>query len=155
MRKTILIVNFLALCTLSLAANFVFSPVDTHAQSSPASDQQADRGASQLAPQTGDVRAGRGTYFAVVRHQGILERGSEVVGVSRYRAAYVVTFNADISKCAYTASISSHPLGGAPGTIMVATASEVGFDPRQVIVYTFNESFQSYDQDFHLIVNCS
>ena len=43
MRKTILIVNFLALCTLSLAANFVFSPIDTHAQSSQASDQQADR----------------------------------------------------------------------------------------------------------------
>ena len=68
MRKTILIVNFLVLCTLSLAANFMFSPVDTHAQSSQTSDQQSDRGASQLAPQTGDIRAGRGTYFAVVRH---------------------------------------------------------------------------------------
>lgn len=110
MRKTILIVNFLALCTLSLAANFVFSPVDTHAQSSQAAEQQADRGGSQLAPQTSDIRAGRGTYFAVVRHLGVIQ---------------------------------------------AEAAAELGFDPRQVNVYTANQTFQSFDMGFHLIVNCS
>lgn len=153
MRKTILIVNFLVLCTLSLAANFVFSPVDTHAQSSPASDQQADRGASQAAPQTGDVRAGRGTYFAVVRFNGVLVRGTEVVGVTRAGAGdYRVTFNNDISKCAYVATLSEPFYHG---VIQVEAAAERGFDPRQVNVYTANQTFQSFDMGFHLIVNCS
>lgn len=153
MRKTILIVNFLALCTLSLAANFVFSPVDTQAQSSQAAEQQADRGGSQLAPQTSDIRAGRGTYFAVVRHNGVLVRGTEVVSATRVGPGnYRVTFNSDISKCGYTATLSE------PfylGVIQVEAAAEMGFDPRQVNVYTANQTFQSYDMGFHLIVNCS
>ena len=59
MRKTILILNFLAISTLSLAANFIFSPVDTHAQSSQALEQQADREVGTLAAPTGEPRAGR------------------------------------------------------------------------------------------------
>lgn len=153
MRKTILIVNFLALCTLSLAANFLFSPVETHAQRSEATEQQADRGASQLAPQTGDVRGGRGTYFAVVRHNGFVERGSEVVDATRVGAGeYRVTFNADISKCAYVATLSE-PFY--PGVIQVESGAERGLDPRQAIVYTANQTFQSFPMGFHLIVNCS
>ena len=158
MRKRTRILSILAICTLSLAVSFMVLPVDTHAQSSQASDQQGDRGTTQLAPQTGDIRAGRGTYFAVVRFNGVFERGSGVVGLNHVWGAgkYTITFNADISKCAYTASLSTHPLGGSfSGAVSVATAAEVGFDPRQVVVYTVNESFQSADRDFHLIVNCS
>ena len=153
MRKRTLFLSFLAICALSLAANFMVSTVDTHAQSSQASDQQADRGASQLAPQTGDIRAGRGTYFAVVRHNGFLERSSGVVDVTRFRSAYVVTFNADVSQCAYTATVSVHPLGSEGGVALVAGSND-GLDPRRVLVYTLNSTLQSFDKDFHLIVNC-
>lgn len=151
MRKTILIVNFLALCMLSLAANFVFSPVDTHAQSSQAAEQQADRDASQLAPQTSDIRAGRGTYFAVVRHNGSLARGTEVVDVTHVfgSSQYTVTFNADVRKCAYTGTVSSFV--SVPGMVQVFEGPE----PRQVVVYTYGANGASGDLGFHLIVNCS
>jgi hypothetical protein len=152
MRKTILIVNFLALCTLSLAANFVFSPVDTHAQSSQASDQQADREVGPLAAPSGDVRGGRGTYFAVVNTTGQVERGTDVVGaIHTSSGEFKITFNADVSKCAYTATIMTLPFGGPNGQTTVSNAT----NPQQVIVRTFTpDGFQS-DRAFHLIVNCS
>jgi hypothetical protein len=155
MRKTILIVNFLALCTLSLAANFMFSPIDTHAQSSQAADQQADRMVGPLAAPSGDVRGGRGTYFAVINAAGEVVRGTDVVGTTHpANGHFRVIFNADVSNCAYTATIAGTPFGPFPhGQVQVAQPQ--GSDPRQVIVYTLNaDEFQS-DRAFHLIVNCS
>lgn len=153
MRKTILIVNFLALCTLSLAANFVFSPVDTHAQSSQASEQQDGREIGPLAAPTGDIRAGRGTYFAVVNSASGLERGTDVVGMLHpANGHYRVIFNADVSKCAYAATTNGTTFGPlSSGPPQVAQGS----DPRQVIVFTMSiDGFQS-DRPFHLLVNCS
>ena len=154
MRKTVLIVNFLALCTLSLVANFVFSPIDTHAQSSQALEQQADRDAGALAAPTGDVRAGRGTYFAVVNASSGVERGTDVVGALHPgNGHYRIIFNADVSKCAYTATIAGTPFGPFPNGQVQVSQSQT--DPRVVIVYTMNsDDFQS-DRAFNLIVNCS
>lgn len=153
MRKTTLIVNFLALCTLSLAANFVFSPVDTHAQNSQAPEQQADRDIGPLAAPSGDVRGGRGTYFAVVNSASEVVRGTDVVATTHpANGHYRVIFNADVSKCAYTASPMGDPFGAlATGVIQVSNA----IDPRQVIVYTLSPDGYQADRPFHLIVNCS
>ena len=151
MRKTILIVNFLALCTLSLAANFIFSPVDTHAQSSQALEQQAGREISPLAAPTGEPRAGRGTYFAFVN--GSLQHGTDVVDVSRTAPGeYRVTFGADISKCAYTANV--YTLFGPSG---LATVSNVmnGTRPQVAVVNTYTLDGFPSDRAFHLIVACS
>lgn len=155
MRKTILLVNFLAVCALSLAANFGFSPIDTHAQSSPAAEQQADREIGPLAAPSGDVRGGRGTYFAVVNSAAEVVRGTDVVGTTHpANGEFRVIFNADVSKCAYTATIAGTPFGPFPNG-QVQVAQPQGSDPRQVIVYTLNaDEFQS-DRAFHLIVNCS
>ena len=151
MRKTILILNFLAIGALSLAANFMFSPVDTHAQSSQAVEQQADREIGPLAAPTGEPRAGRGTYFAVVN--GSLQHGTDVVDVSRTAPGeFRVTFGADISKCAYTANVWT--LSGPNG---FATVSNVinGTRPQVAVVNTYSpDGFQS-DRAFHLIVACS
>lgn len=148
MRKTILIVNFLALCTLSLAANFVFSPVDTHAQSSQAEEQQADREIGSLAAPSGEPRAGRGTYFAVVNFS--LERGTDVVDVTRAGAGeFRITFGADVSKCAYTATVST--FSGPNGLATVAN----GTRPQMVVVRTYSPDGFQTDRAFHLIVNCS
>jgi hypothetical protein len=151
MRKPIVILNFLALCTLSLAANFIFSPADTHAQSAQALEQQADREVGPLAAPTGEPRAGRGTYFAVVNFT--LERGSDVIDVTRTSPGeFRVTFADDVSKCAYTASVST--TFGPNGQATVKNAIN-GTRPQSVIVNTYTpDGFQS-DRAFHLIVSCS
>ena len=155
MRKTILIVNFLALCTLSLVANFIFSPVDTHAQSSQAAEQQADREIGPLAAPTGEVRGGRGTYFAVVNSASGIDRGTDVVGALHpANGHYRVIFNADVSKCAYTATMTGTPFGPFPiGQVQVAQPQSG--DPRQVIIYTMTPDGFLSDRAFNLIVNCS
>lgn len=154
MRKTVLVINFLALCTLSLVANFVFSPIDTHAQSSHALEQQAERDAGALAAPTGDVRAGRGTYFAVVNASGEVVRGTDVVGgLHPANGHFRIIFNADVSKCGYTATITGTPFGPYPnGQVQVSQAAS---DPRQVIVYTMDSNDFQSDRAFNLLVTCS
>ncbi len=148
MRKTILILNFLALCTLSLAANFMFSPVDTHAQSSQALEQQADREIGSLAAPSGEPRAGRGTYFAVVNSS--LERGTDVVDMTRESSGeWKITFGADVSKCAYTATVAT-----TFGPVGIATVAQTS-RPQTVIVRTYAPDGFQTDRAFHLIVSCS
>jgi len=148
MRKTILIVNFLALCTLSVAANFIFSPVDTHAQSSEAWEQQADREISPLAAPSGEPRGGRGTYFAVFNSS--LERGTDVVEAVRTASGeYKITFGADVSKCAYTATVAT-----TFGPVGIATVAN-GTRPQIVLVRTYAPDGFQTDRAFHLMVNCS
>lgn len=148
MRKTILILNFLALSALSLAANFMFSPVDTHAQSAQALEQRADREIGPLAAPTGEPRAGRGTYFAVINYT--VQRGTDVVDVTRESPGeWKVTFGADVSKCAYTANIST--FSGPSG---IATVEET-VRPQTVRVRTFSPDGFQLDRAFHLIVACS
>ncbi|HEX2524300.1 MAG TPA: hypothetical protein VHP35_19480, partial [Terriglobia bacterium] len=121
--------------------------------SSQALEQQADREIGPLAAPSGEPRGGRGTYFAVVN--GSLERGTDVVATTHpANGHYRVIFNADVSKCAYTATIAGTPFGPFPNG-QVQVAQPQGSDPRQVIIYTLNaDGFQS-DRAFHLIVNCS
>ena len=150
MRKTILILNFLAISTLSVAANFIFSPVDRHAQSCQALEQQADREVGTLAAPTGEPRAGRGTYFAVVNFS--LQHGTDVLDVTRTAPGeFRVTFDDDVSKCAYTASVAT--TFGPNGQATVKNAIN-GTRPQSVIVNTYTpDGFQS-DRAFHLIVAC-
>jgi hypothetical protein len=148
MRKTILILNFLALGALSLAANFIFSPVDTHAQSSQALEQQAGRDINPLAAPTGEPRAGRGTYFAVVN--GSLQHGTDVVDVARVSSGeWQVTFGADLSKCAYTATVAT-----TFGPIGIATVEQTT-RPQVVRVRTYAPDGFQTDRAFHLMVACS
>lgn len=148
MRKTILILNFLALGTLSLAANFIFSPTDTHAQSSQAFEQQASREVGPLAAPNGEPRAGRGTYFAVVNSS--LERGTDVVDMTHLSPGeWRVTFGADVSKCAYTATVATFA-----GPVGIATVENTS-RPQAVRVRTYAPDGFPTDRAFHLIVACS
>ncbi len=93
------------------------------------------------------------TLWAVVDADGTLVRGSGAVG-SEKRATgfYLVTFNRDVSGCAYVASIGD-VFGGEIG------ASETVPPPyetlnTQVWVQSHNSTGAMLDKRFHLVVNC-
>jgi hypothetical protein len=76
------------------------------------------------------------------------------------KGGYRITFNRDVSGCAYSATVHLSGLGGEghPGEIYVARDDDSPTDPttpRQVDVITNNSSgTDSEDNQFDLIVHC-
>jgi hypothetical protein len=98
-----------------------------------------------------DVGASVVTHrFAVVTQQGTLARGSRVTAVTKLGIGqYEVTFNGDVSQCAYIATTTnaySQALG-------VFTAGG-HLSPNGVFVETKNQGGGLTDGPFHLIVSC-
>lgn len=100
------------------------------------------------------------TLWAVVNEDGTLDRGKGVTDSSRVaEGAYRITFNRNVSGCAYSATIDLSGLGeGHQGEVYVYQTLEDPSDPptpRQVDVFTFNSAgTTSDDNQFDLIVHC-
>jgi S-layer homology domain len=91
--------------------------------------------------------------FAVVNDTGTLARGRGVVSTQRLAASqYVVTFDTDITGCAYIGTV------GNPGTNLppfgfLSTALRVG-TTNAVFVLTFDNNGVLIDRNFHLEIVC-
>jgi len=93
------------------------------------------------------------SLFAVVNSNGTLNHGSNVsVTGNPSNGNYEVTFNQDVSKCAYAATLGQSSGGFAVGFI---SATRDATDVRTVDVRTIatNGTTQT-DEPFHLIVSC-
>lgn len=93
--------------------------------------------------------------FAVVRYSdGKIARGLNAVSTTPDGVgSWIVTFNSDISKCAYTGNVGLQGDSGVsePGFLTVAGASG---DPNSVYVQTFNQGGILTKMGFHLVVTC-
>jgi hypothetical protein len=93
------------------------------------------------------------TLWAVVSETGTLARGSGVVGSSEERPGeYAVTFNRNITKCAFMATV---------GTVSSAVppARFIGVDyasanPDEVFIETYGFKGENVETPFHLAVFC-
>jgi hypothetical protein len=94
------------------------------------------------------------SLFAVVAANGTLSASSGVVGNVAHTAStgiYVVSFNRDVSQCAFLATIGSRN-GGLPGDPQIAASNQTG-SPEQVVVETFIGSAAT-DRSFNVAVLC-
>jgi hypothetical protein len=107
------------------------------------------------------VPTSRAPMWVVVNSTGTIARKSpEVISAERYcsftvptclNGVYLVTFNRDVSQCAYAATIYNPQLG----LINAGPRSDSFFDPRQVQVVTSGPSGEGpRATTFHLIVTC-
>lgn len=115
-------------------------------------------GPSDLQGQQGPAGADATALWAVVDDDATLVRGSGVVHTARTafsspgEGSYQVTFDQDVSECAYQATIGSPT----PGGVMVAPLLHVivGPIPEGVAVSTSTPTGTSADRAFHLAVFC-
>ena len=93
--------------------------------------------------------------WAVVASNGTLSRGSGVSSVTHVgTGTYRVTFNQDVTNCAYVATVGSTGTGLPSEGRFVVTARESG-NPNAVAVGTLYRNGTSYeDNPFHLAVAC-
>jgi hypothetical protein len=92
--------------------------------------------------------------FAVVDHQGNLQRGLHVVSTKLLDiGVYQVIFARDIRRGVYIANAGGHGYVGIP---LPASAAVIGLasDPRGVLVYMTDPSGDPVDTGFHLLVVC-
>lgn len=100
------------------------------------------------------------TLWAVVNEDGTLDRSKGVTDSIRLaEGAYRITFNRDVSGCAYSATVDLSGLGeGHAGEVYVGRNDDSPTDPttpRQVDVATYNSSGTgSVDNQFDLTVDC-
>jgi hypothetical protein len=100
------------------------------------------------------------TLWVVVNEDGTLDRAKGVRDTDRLAAGtYRITFNRNVSGCAYSATIDLSGVGeGHAGEVYVDQTLDDPSDPpspRQVDVITFNSSgTSSSDNQFDLIVHC-
>jgi hypothetical protein len=83
--------------------------------------------------------------FADVTAAGTLTAGRGATTASNAASVYSVDFDADVSKCARTATIT----GATPGEITTSLA-----DADTVTVRTFTSAGVAADRSFHLVVTC-
>ncbi len=96
----------------------------------------------------------RRVCFAVVAANGTLAASSGVVGAVAHTTStgiYVVSFNRDVSQCAFMATIGVRN-GGLPGDPEIAANNQTGF-PEQVVVETFLGATAT-DRSFNVAVLC-
>jgi hypothetical protein len=94
------------------------------------------------------------SLFAVVAANGTLAASSGVVGAVAHTTStgiYVVSFNRDVSQCAFIATIGVRN-GGLPGDPEIAANNQTGF-PEQVVVETFLGATAT-DRSFNVAVLC-
>jgi hypothetical protein len=98
----------------------------------------------------------KGVLFAVVASNAKLvrDKGASNVKEGRVVGDYVVTFDDDVSDCAYVATIGITGDTGVadPGFITVARSNSSN---RAVYVSTYNLNAFSSRRPFHLVVTCS
>ncbi len=100
------------------------------------------------------------TLWAVVNEDGTLERAKGVTDSDRLgNGAYRITFNRDVSGCAYSATIDLSGLDeGHPGEVYVVRQVDSPTNPptpRQVDVVTGTSGgTPNVDNQFQLIVHC-
>lgn len=124
----------------------------------PAAPQAAEEGRNEGIPaQAADAKAApvTGVFYAVVNSNGALVRGSGAAAVTRGKLVgdYVVRFNANVTACAYTATIGQPGRTGVtdPGFITVAGSNG---NANSVYVSTYNLNVRSTARSFHLVVAC-
>jgi hypothetical protein len=103
---------------------------------------------------TGLTGANATSLFAVVAANGTVSASSGVVGAVAHTSStgiYVVTFNRDVSQCAFLATIGSRN-GGLPGDPQIAASNQTG-SPEQVVVETFIGTAAT-DRSFNVAVLC-
>jgi hypothetical protein len=101
----------------------------------------------------GIVRCGPSTYFAVVKADGTLARGSSgVTSAPLVAGTFEVDFPVDVTGCAYVADLGS-PTDGPPASGIAGTASRV-LTPNAVFVETRDSAFSLASESFHLVVVC-
>ena len=94
------------------------------------------------------------SLFAVVAANGTVSASSGVVGAVAHTSStgiYVVTFNRDVSQCAFLATIGVRN-GGLPGDPEIAANNQTG-SPEQVVVETFLGATAT-DRSFNVAVLC-
>ncbi len=106
------------------------------------------------------VQAKLGSLFAVVKGSPptstALVRGSGVAGVARQSmGVYAVTFNQNVTGCAYTATPGDTG-SGATSLPLLTWVSSVAGNPNGVLVQTYSAGSTPalVDADFHLVVTC-
>ena len=110
-----------------------------------------------LSPQI--ASANNSGVYAVVNFDGSFVRGANVTATTHLGPGrYEITFNQNVSQCAYIATIGdpAHALVFNPGLICTAGghASNGGPDPMGVYVETKNLGGGLSDWPFHLNVTC-
>ncbi len=97
------------------------------------------------------------TSWAVVNTDGSLARGAGAVASAQTgtQAFYLVTFNKDVSQCAYTASGGTAASTDVDDNAVVFTVNPAT-NPDQVLVEEYDAilGFDSFSSGFHLIVAC-
>jgi hypothetical protein len=97
------------------------------------------------------------TGWAVVNLDGSLARGSGAVGSAQngVDGQYVVTFNRDVSRCAYVAS-GGEATAIAPDNAVVFTVAPAEGQANGVFVQQYDAVLaqDSYSSGFHLVVHC-
>jgi hypothetical protein len=105
------------------------------------------------------VAAGAGPLFAVVDSDGSLERSTpgvtsqSLAGVPAGR--YAVTFDRDISACAYQATAGRPGTNVGPSPLAFAMVANWADNPTNgVIVFVKDQNGAGAEQGFHLTVTC-
>ena len=94
-----------------------------------------------------------GNLWAVVEANATLSRGSNVVSVAATPSfGYGVTFNRNVSQCAFVATVGNSGAGN-PASRFAAVAS-LSTDPNGVFVRVFDDTGTDVNHAFHLIVQC-
>jgi hypothetical protein len=92
--------------------------------------------------------------FAVVDQDGGLKRGLHAVAAKKLEiGVYEVTFNRDVRRGAYLATIGGASYGGLPPVGQIGVMGRVN-NPRGVLVTTTNADGDPVDAGFHLLVIC-
>jgi hypothetical protein len=104
--------------------------------------------------------SGPRSLFAVVENNGTLVRSTPAATTSSQQLAgpaghYVVTFDRDISACAYQATAGRPGANVGPSPVSFAmVANWIGSPADSVIVFVKNQDGVSANQGFHLTVTC-
>lgn len=96
---------------------------------------------------------GNKELYAVVDANGVLARGSRVTGTAHPGVGqYKMTFNQDVSRCAYTATIGTISAGSVPNPGVITVQRNA--NPNVVFVRTYSRTGPATDFPFHLAVDC-
>jgi hypothetical protein len=155
--------------TVLLAAGLAFStPLIANAKNAkgdesqkgglPALEDRVDADEVRITTLEGEVAALLGqNQFAVVSAAGAIVRSSPGVTIEAHTAAtgaYELTFNKNVTGCAYVATLGD-TANGAPPVGEVSVSGDTDTDnTHDVFVQTANSAGVAADASFHLYVSC-
>jgi hypothetical protein len=140
-------------------ANGIAVPICNPAVSACSSDitVQADASATHLVADVQGYFAAPSpipTLWAVVNSDGTLARGFHAASATHLATGtYQVTFDRDVTACAYTATIGLSGTSGSssPGEITVVGRAGI---PNALFIQTFDSAGALSDRGFHVHTNC-